>query len=427
MTFRRRFSSSATLAWALSLWGAAALGGPAYAQNPFAPAPTASPTSTAAPPAAAPGAPATAPANPFAPSPSATPAATSPAATPATPGAPAAPAANPFAPSTPPAAMPATPTAPAAPGANPFAPATPTQPAATPNVNVPQAAPGLPTLTGLPSVAPPGPPPAGGYRALAPGVMTTIKSPVKAEDRFSYHDIVEVLSEEAKFGERKENEGKGPMKNAYFTHDVWGLTFSFKPVRFIRIPGRDGKERVIWYMVYKVTNGPVKRSDDDKGDPNPQKVVDVPVDKPFLFIPRFELVSHDVNVKYPESILPDAVAAIQQREDKNRKLLNTGEITGELPITTPEADRSIWGVVTWQGIDPRTDRFSIYIHGLTNAFKWEDAPGAYQKGTPLLTGRTFHTYVLKLNFWRPSDPYFQHEDEIRFGIPGEVDYEWSYK
>jgi hypothetical protein len=426
MTFRGRYSRSAHLAWALSLLGAAALGDSAYAQNPFAPAPTATPTGTAAPAAAAPAA---APANPFAPAPAATPATGVPA-TPApasqtAPGAPAAPA-NPFAaPATPPAAMPAA--APAAPVANPFAPATPAPATATPSINVPEAAPGLPALTGLPSVAPPGPPPAGGYRTLAPGVMTTIKSPVKAEDRFSYHDIVEVLSEEAKFGERKENEGKGPMKNAYFTHDVWGLTFSFKPVRFIRIPGRDGKERVIWYLVYKVTNGPVKRSDDDKGDPDPQKVVDVPVDKPFLFIPRFELVSHDVNVKYHDSIIPEAVAAIQLREDKNRKLLNTGEITGELPITTPDADRSVWGVATWQGVDPRTDRFSIYIHGLTNAFKWEDAPGAYQKGAPILTGRSFHTYVLKLNFWRPSDTHFQHEDEIRFGIPGEVDYEWSYK
>jgi hypothetical protein len=432
MTFRRRCSGSATWILGLPQLGTAALFATTMLfgttmecrtadaqQNPFATPPAAAPTATApAAPGAAPAAPA---GNPFgqAAPPPATPAAS---ATPA----PAA-GANPFAPATP-AAMPAatTPAAPAAPGANPFAPTAPATTAPTSNVATPSLSTG-PVLTGLPSVAPPGPPPSGGFRVLAPGVMTTIGSPVKPEDRVSYHDIVEVLAEDPKFGERKENAGRGPMKNAYFTHDVWGLTFSFKPVRFLRIPGRDGKERIIWYMVYKVTNGPVKRYEDDETDPDPTKLKAVPVDKPFLFIPRFELESKDVGVTYKEAIIPEAVAAIQQREDKNRKLLNTGEITGELPITTAEADRSIWGVATWEGVDPRTDRFSIYIHGLTNVYKWQDAPGAYQKGSAYGTGRTFQSQVLKLNFWRPSDPYYQHEDEIRFGIPGEKDYEWFYK
>jgi len=262
---------------------------------------------------------------------------------------------------------------------------------------------------------------------LAPGVMTTIPSPVTQADRASYHDIVEVLAQDPKFGERKANEGKGPMKRAYFTHDVWGLTFAFKPIRFIRLPGKDGKERVIWYMVYSVKNGPTKQFKDDPVEVDPTKLEEVPVDKPFLFIPRFELESHDAKTTYREAILPEVVAAIQQREDKNRKLLNTGEITGELPITTKDADRGIWGVATWEGVDPRTDRFTIYIHGLTNAFKWEDAPGAYQKGDPFAKGRTYHSQVLKLNFWRPSDQHYQHEDEIRFGIPGDVDYAWFYK
>jgi hypothetical protein len=449
MTFRGRCSGSAAWALGLALFGTVAVCGRAEAQNPFAPAPTASPTGTAAPAAAVPAAPAptgtAAPAaNPFAapaaPTAPATPAATATPTAPAagaTPGAPAVPAApaagaNPFAaPATPPAAMPATPvaTTPAAPTANPFGPATPAPAAATPtNVAAPAAvAPTTPALTDLPSVPPPGPPPSGGYRVLAAGVMTAIPSPVTQEDRASYHDIVEVLAEEPKFGERAANEGKGPMKQAYIPHDVWGLNFAFKPIRFIRLPAKDGKERVIWYMVYSVKNGPTKRFDDDEVEVDPTKLKEVPVDKPFLFIPRFELQSHDVQKTYREAIIPEAVAAIQQREDKNRKLLNTGEITGELPISTHEADRSVWGVATWEGVDPRTDRFSIFIYGLTNAFKWEDAPGAYQKGSPFGTGRTYHSQVLQLNFWRPSDQHYQHEDEIRFGIPGEVDYRWFYK
>jgi hypothetical protein len=158
------------------------------------------------------------------------------------------------------------------------------------------------------------------------------------------------------------------------------------------------------------------------------------VGEPFLFIPRFELESLDVGTTYPEKLMPDEIPLIQSREDKNRKLLNTAEITGEIPPSTPEippdqpgVDRSVWGVVTWEGVDPRTDRFSIYIYGLTNAYRWDDPAGAYQPGDPPGKGRTYQTQVLKLNFWRPGDAYDQKEDEIRFGIPGEVDYEWFYK
>ncbi len=35
--------------------------------------------------------------------------------------------------------------------------------------------------------------------------------------------------------------------------------------------------------------------------------------------------------------------------------------------------------------------------------------------------------TLKLNFWRPGDQYFENEEEIRYGIPGRVDYEWIYR
>ena len=33
----------------------------------------------------------------------------------------------------------------------------------------------------------------------------------------------------------------------------------------------------------------------------------------------------------------------------------------------------------------------------------------------------------KLNFWRPGDQYHAHEDQIRYGFPGGVDYEWVYR
>lgn len=246
-----------------------------------------------------------------------------------------------------------------------------------------------------------GPPPSGGYRKLVPGVETTIPSPVTAGDRTSRHDVVELLAVVPTYGERPWAPGLAPAKQAHFKHDVWGLDFTFKPIRFIRVPGADGQERLLWYMIYHVKNNG---------------------EKPYLFLPRFELQSHDVQQTYAERIAPDVVQAIREREDKNRRLLTTAEISGEIPTGA-----DVWGVVTWEGVDPRTDRFTIYIHGLTNVYKWEDPPGAYQAGKPPGTGRVYQHQVLKMNFWRPSDTRFEHEDEIRFGIPGEVDYAWFYQ
>ena len=88
---------------------------------------------------------------------------------------------------------------------------------------------------------------------------------------------------------------------------------------------------------------------------------------------------------------------------------------------------TVWGVATWENVDPRIDRFSIYASGLTNAYRWEDPPGAYQPGDTLGKGRKFTRKTLKLNFWRPGDEYYEHEKEFRLGIPGEVDYEWVYR
>ncbi|MBL9081136.1 MAG: hypothetical protein JNK76_04985 [Planctomycetales bacterium] len=363
--------------------------------------------------------------NPFAPTtpaPATQPAASAPAA-----GAPAA-GANPFAAPAPAAGAPAaSPAMPAAPSSNPFD--TPA-PAGTTNPAMP-AIPGFTPpatevkLEGLPAVPVQGPAASGGFRVLAPGVMTTIPSPVSVDDLQSIHDLREIVAELPTYGERESSPGRKPAVGVRFAHDVWGLDFSFKPVRFIRIPGPGGTERMIWYMVYNVRNGPVKRLEYDRNMEPPVK--QIPVDKPFLFIPRFELHSFDVNKTYLETIIPEAIAAIQQREDKNRKLLNTAEMTGEIPPTTAEVDRSVWGVVTWEGVDPRTDRFSINVYGLTNAFKWKDAEGGHPAGAPPGTGRTFEQQVLTLNFWRPSDTRFEHENEIRFGIPGEVDYSWSYR
>jgi hypothetical protein len=58
---------------------------------------------------------------------------------------------------------------------------------------------------------------------------------------------------------------------------------------------------------------------------------------------------------------------------------------------------------------------------------WRDKPEDLKPGDPPEKGRKLYRKRLKLNFWRPSDPYYEHEEEIRYGIPGGVDYEWVYR
>ena len=94
--------------------------------------------------------------------------------------------------------------------------------------------------------------------------------------------------------------------------------------------------------------------------------------------------------------------------------------------------KTVWGIVTWEDVDPRTKWFSIYVEGLTNAYRWVDRPGGFTKAdfgdeTQILKGRRLERKILKLNFWRPGDEYFVNEKQIRYGVPGRVDYEWIYR
>ena len=132
--------------------------------------------------------------------------------------------------------------------------------------------------------------------------------------------------------------------------------------------------------------------------------------------------TREVFSSYPDQVIPAAMGPIRTREDPNRRFLNTVEMVRDIQV-----GETIWGIVTWEDIDPRTDRFSIYVSGLTNAYKWSDVTGKFKPGDPLGTGRHLLRKTLKLNFWRPGDAIDPKEKQIRFGIPGELDYEWVYR
>jgi hypothetical protein len=267
----------------------------------------------------------------------------------------------------------------------------------------------VPAQDAAPAKASPPAPVAPRYRKLAPGVEQVIPAEKGAGGKMieivSRHDLIELLASDPQFAERPGTEGKSPAKNAAMVQKVWTLKFAFKPIRFIQVdvPDADGRLQptLVWYLLFHVEN---------------------PFDEPVKFIPTFNLQNRESGRIFPDQLIPIAIPYIQRREDPHRKLLNTIEIEGEIP-----AGHEVWGVATWAGMDPSMDRFSVFVRGLSNSYQWVDPPGAFKPGDPPGTGRKLTLKTLQLNFWRPGDALYEHEAEIRYGIPGDVDYRWLYQ
>jgi len=282
-------------------------------------------------------------------------------------------------------------------------------------------------------------------RKFVDGVMTTIPMKFNAEDTFStaeqYRDILQGIPnlDWSPNYLADTRTLKSMASKVIYRRDIWGLEFSFKPVRMIEVgvPQPSGKlqKKLVWYMVYKVTNNgnplrhvPVKDQFENVKF-EVQRIDDLP-SAPVRFFPRFVLETKDTSEKkeYLDRVIPAAIEKISERETGGSKLYNSVEISRfDIPVTTDEKDNSIWGVVTWEDVDPDTDYFSIYIDGLTNAFRYEDADENYDASSEPLSYRKFKQKTLKLNFWRPGDRLDENEREIRFGSPGEVDYEWIFR
>jgi hypothetical protein len=275
---------------------------------------------------------------------------------------------------------------------------------------------------------------AGPFRAIAPGVEVTISPDRQEEETFSTQDIVEILHGipgldwTPKLAPKTQTLREMATQTV-FRRDIWCLELTFKPVRMIwvDVPQASGKmqRKLIWYMVYHVKNTGkhLKPTKQDDGSYAMQES-----DRDVRFFPQIVLESHEYKKAYLDRLIPVAISAIQQKEDPNRKLLNSVEISNKLiPVSTDLVDHSVWGVATWEDVDPRIDFFSLYVQGLTNAYRWIDPPAAFKKGDPPGQGRMLLAKTLVLNFWRPGDEYVEDQRIIRFGIPGKVDYSWVYR
>ena len=281
-------------------------------------------------------------------------------------------------------------------------------------------------------------------RRLAPGVLTTISPPRDQAETFSGpREFLEVtrgidpavLNWTPNYSPESDTL-KAKAEHTVFRRPVWYLEFTFKPLRMIEIdmPQPSGKfvRTQVWYLVYRIKNpgyhlAPQEGHFEVTGDkPNWVEGADpfghfefgaAEVNHSVRFFPRFVLQSHEYEKKYLDQIVPVAIPQIQRREDAAIKLYDSVSIsTVDIPVSDERVDRSVWGVATWIGLEPRMDFFSIYIQGLTNAYQFTDDPAKFDAENPFAS-RKLSSKTLQLNFWRPGDEVFLNEKELRYGMP----------
>lgn len=180
---------------------------------------------------------------------------------------------------------------------------------------------------------------------------------------------------------------------------VWVLNFKFKAPRLITvdIPGRGRK--ICWYLWYQVTN---------------------PYPDAHTLIPDFELVTLDKHSVHHDQVLPKVQEAISRLEDPTgyQNIKNSVTVAGEpIPATRPDSiPKAVTGVAIWDDVDPDSNRFSIFVSGLSNG--WSETDPVKPGGPPVIRRKT-----LQLNFRRIGDRFQMESSEIRFQPPAE----WVYR
>ena len=205
-------------------------------------------------------------------------------------------------------------------------------------------------------------------------------------------------------------------KNVTLRRDIYALEFSFKPMRQIEIdvPQPTGRmaKKMIWYLVFRLRykGGDLRPKGDTQGSGGPTYSLLYPQIEGISFsgrrcFPLLTLRSENYDKEYLDRVIPTAHDKIVEREKIYVKVHNTVELTTvPIPNSKDPNDPGIWGLATWEDVDPRIDFFSVFVYGLTNAIQMTDGGEQLKK-------------VLHLTFFRPGDTIRMLDDKIRFGVP----------
>lgn len=268
-----------------------------------------------------------------------------------------------------------------------------------------------------------------GFRQLAPGTLTVIPPNRSAADTLLRDDLSEITARADLDWKPRQAPAGGTLAarghDREFARDIWCLEFAFKPPRTIEIDLPVSAEKMqrtrVWYVVYRVRNVGGLRAVVNANDPLVRGTE--PFETPIRFVPQFVLESREAVAPddgmatyraYLDRVVPAALAAIRDREDPARPLLDSAAMAAE--DLQPGEER--WGVAVWEGVDPRIDFFSIYVRGLTNAIRWRQRPGAVAADAVPGGGREQTLLALRLDFWKPGDAQQDGDQEMSIGFAG---------
>lgn len=181
---------------------------------------------------------------------------------------------------------------------------------------------------------------------------------------------------------------------------IWTLHFRYKPIRIANLeifePGGRLAQATVWYLWYQVYNM--------SGEPQ-------------VLFPEFELVTKDLNTSHLDEIHPYLVEQIDKIEnptgEPRLKVHSSIDISKRpIPPSRPDAvPITVSGVAVWTNMQRHaagTNRFSVYITGLSNGLAVEESA----TGERIIKRKT-----LQINFVRPTDDQRQRTGDI---IPDET-------
>jgi len=192
---------------------------------------------------------------------------------------------------------------------------------------------------------------------------------------------------------------------------VWTLHFRYKPPRIIQVPLFDKAknqraDKVIWYMFFQVYNK---------------------YGEPVIFLPKFDLVTKDLNTLHLDEPHPIIIEHIRKIEDPESALKPAIQTTIDIsrrpiPATLREAiPRMISGAAIWTDMAekaPKTNKFSVYVTGLSNGLATEETKDL----------RKFvKQKVLRLDFVRPTDDSNPNPTDIRPDVSNGQSETWVYR
>lgn len=204
--------------------------------------------------------------------------------------------------------------------------------------------------------------------------------------------------------------------------ELWVMEVNFKPMRQVVVELTDpvtGKKRPqhVWYIAYRAIN----RKLANRAIANaPVNELDAPIIPP-QFVPTFTLVTSDAEEPkvYSDQVLPEAIAAINQREKTSYK--STVAVVTDLPTATEPGSpdqKVIQGIATWTNLDPTADRYTVFLTGFSNGFRKVPGPD----GAEVVQWKT-----IQMKYWRPGDEFNQREPEIRLQTDAANQPLWIYR